>query len=508
MIYIALNDTETDNSKKQGKNESYESGENGAYQWVYDDNLAIIDNYERYDEEWELPYIDDETFAVIKAAYEEIDFNGEFETGDPKVYDEYRWKFWELLQGRGVIWDQETGKELTILEFLEESFYLDEYDPAKQHYIYYFYDMDGDGCPELGIWETESLYFLRYNKELDRFSVWYKMGGWYYPLGTRKGICSPNLGNHNSYVLLDENADIECSIYFFHEYESRKDDLYMVTLPDYADKGREVEVTQEMKAQGAYIRSFEQWFFRVTEEQYDELTDPYYEAYRKGHHEREEVQYSYVELFGDFIQAESQGEEESVPNEAADSITEDGDHEEVSGFSLSDFGEAAAFIDYEFIQENHEILEYNICTSPRYDYADTILAEYLRSEIEEDERAVREFGLLAPIKIDYFTYDLNEDGLEDYLVCIDGYLWSGSGGNTFRIYVQEEEGTLRKIFSVTTRIHNVSELPGGHAPIAVLSERINDYYMLVLPGNRILPGSRILKYDSDSDCYQYDDFEF
>lgn len=146
--------------------------------------------------------------------------------------------------------------------------------------------MDGDGCPELGIWETQSLYFLRYNKELDRFSVWYKKGGWYYPLGTRKGLCSPNLGKFNYYVLLDENAATECETYFFHEYYTRREDLYMVMLPVYADKEREVEVTQKMKKQGAYVRSFEQWFFQVTEEQYDELAAPYFEAYWKGHHLR------------------------------------------------------------------------------------------------------------------------------------------------------------------------------------------------------------------------------
>lgn len=281
----------------------------GDYPWVYSSDTDIRYDYEYLGEERVPPYVDNEIFAVVRAAYGEVDFNGEFETGDSEAYDDYRWKFWELLQGRGIIWNQETGKELTILEFLEESFYLDEYDPTKQPYIYYFYDMDGDGYPELGIWETQSLYFLRYNKEIDRFSVWYnEMGGWYYPIGTRKGICAPN-GKWCSYILLDKNAETECKTYFFHEYYTRREDLYMVMLPIYADKEREVEVTQEMKEQGAYVRSVGQWFYRVTEEQYDELTDPYFEAYWKGYHERNDVEYSYDELFGDFIQEETQGVE-------------------------------------------------------------------------------------------------------------------------------------------------------------------------------------------------------
>ncbi len=209
------------------------------------------------------------------------------------------------------------------------------------------------------------------------------------------------------------------------------------------------------------------------------------------------------EVAGNIIEEEnvqSGTEEESVPNEATDSITEDKDQEEGTGSGLSDFEKAAEFIDYELIQQNHEILEYDICTSPRYDYADTILSEYLREDVEEDERAVREFGLVAPIEIDYFTYDLNDDGLEDYLVCIDGYLWSGSGGNTFRIYVQEEEETLREVFSVTMRMHlpDVSGLPGGHAPIAVLNEKVDGYYVLVTS-----PNSNIMRYDADSGEYHF-----
>lgn len=273
------------------------------YLWVYDDNWAIIEDYERFGEEWELPGIDDETFAVIKAAYGEIDFNGKFEIGDPEIYDEYRWKFWELLQGRGWILDSETGEEFTVADYLE-------YDSENNYYIYYFFDIDGDNCPELGILEeTQCIYFLCYDKETDRFIVWYDgMGGfWTWPIGTRKGMCAAN-GKWYSYFLLDENADIECGTNFFY-YPHGDDVLRMVTLPVYADKEREVEVTQKMKEQGAYVRSFEQWFFRVTEEQYNELTGPYFEAYWKGYHERNDVTYSYDELFGDFIQEETQGVE-------------------------------------------------------------------------------------------------------------------------------------------------------------------------------------------------------
>lgn len=270
------------------------------YPWMYNDEWFIIEEYEQYGEKWELPYVDDEIFATIKAAYAEIEYNGEFEMGDPQIYDEYRRKFWELLQGRRQILDYETGEESSIADCMG-------YDPVNPYYIYYFFDIDGDGCPDLGIdIDTTSRYFLRYEKETDEFSMWCRMSGyWERPIGTRK-IMEAGNGKFYNYVLLDENAEIECRTYFFHEYYSRRDDLYMVTLPTYADVEQEVRITQEMEAQGAYVRYNGQWYFRLTEEQYDELTEPYFEAYWKGQDEIENILYSYNDLFGDFIQAESQ----------------------------------------------------------------------------------------------------------------------------------------------------------------------------------------------------------
>lgn len=292
------------------QNSSGEPENIGEHPWVYDTFGDIINDYDDCGEEWGLPYVDDATFTVIREAYAEVDFNGEFETGAPEVYDAYRRRFWELLQGRGIIWDQETGKELTISEFMEETFYFDEYDPGN-YYHYYFYDMDGDGCPDLGIDYSgpDFLYFFRYDKETDRFSVWYKMTGyWDQPIGSRKVMYTTSR-RWNTYILLDENADIECETFFFSYPECAYSFLNMVIMPEYADKEREVEVTQEMKAQGAYVTDSGTWYFRITAEQYDELRAPFYEAFDESQRKIGEVGYSYDELFGDFIQEETQGVE-------------------------------------------------------------------------------------------------------------------------------------------------------------------------------------------------------
>lgn len=281
--------------------------------WIYEEVRDIWDECRQLErgEEWKVPHVDEETFAVIQAAYAKIDFSAEFETGESEVYEEYRQKFWKLMQGEGTIVDWETGEELSIWKFMEKAFCADgeEYEPENHYYTYYLFDMDGDGCPELGIRENDRpTYFLRYDKDADRFYVWYQMSD-YRPIGTGKGMYAFHLLTYDpeiwAYIRLNENADMECRTYLFQKYLDGQEDLFMVMLPVYADKGQEVEVTQEMKGQGVYVRSDGQWYFRITGEQFRELMDAYRKAYRKSNQDKFVVQYSYEELFGDFIQTAS-----------------------------------------------------------------------------------------------------------------------------------------------------------------------------------------------------------
>lgn len=158
-------------------------------------------------------------------------------------------------------------------------------------------------------------------------------------------------------------------------------------------------------------------------------------------------------------------------------------------------------IDYDLIQQKYRILEYNICTTPQDDYENMVLNEYLKEDIEQDKEMCEKMWIAAPLEIDYFTYDFNADGLDDYLVCFHGYLWSGSGGNNVRIYIQNEDKTLRMVLDITIRLEEPN-MPGGHTALAVLDERIAGYYAIVLPGS-----NRILRYDSEKDWYEFHDGE-
>lgn len=159
-------------------------------------------------------------------------------------------------------------------------------------------------------------------------------------------------------------------------------------------------------------------------------------------------------------------------------------------------------IDYDFLAENHEILEYNICISPISVYDHSVLREYLKEYLEFDQDFNKKFGAF-PAPKEYFIFDFNGDGLEDYMVCFAGIPWGGVSGNSLMIYVQEEDGVLKQVFSVSAQNHQ-QDGANGHAPVVVLNERTEGYYALVLPWTQ----NRVWSYDREQgryDTYKYAD---
>lgn len=153
------------------------------------------------------------------------------------------------------------------------------------------------------------------------------------------------------------------------------------------------------------------------------------------------------------------------------------------------------------IEAKHKILKYNICASPKYDYENTLLKEYLANDIKQDKELCNKLPELIPLTIDYHLFDFNDDGLEDYLVCYTGGAWVGSAGNVVQIYIQESNGLLKKILDINMRLHNDS-LSGKHHDFTVLDEKTNGYYALVLPDSH-----RILRYSVESERYEFQEGE-
>lgn len=152
------------------------------------------------------------------------------------------------------------------------------------------------------------------------------------------------------------------------------------------------------------------------------------------------------------------------------------------------------FFEFEEIEEKHEILEYDISTSPQYDYENTLLQEYVKNEKKEAEKFVNTFGSRYEPWIDYHLFDFNDDGIEDYLLCIDGILYSGTAGHSVQIFIAKEDGTIENVLSINLRFcHYKSSV---HERFTVLNEKTDGYYAIVLPGT-----NRILRYDKREGRY-------
>lgn len=135
---------------------------------VYDNWHSIVDQ-----EEWDMPYADQKTFETIQSAYEEVEFFGEFEKGNLEVYDEYIELFVKLVRNEKPFWDKETGEEKYLKDYVRGG---DDYDANVAEY--YFFDVDGDSYPELGVVYNCQKYIFKYDSEEKKYILWYELGTW------------------------------------------------------------------------------------------------------------------------------------------------------------------------------------------------------------------------------------------------------------------------------------------------------------------------------------------
>ena len=171
--------------------------------------------YEYWDElrdEKDLPYADETTVQVLMDAYEELEYVGIFEPGNVEDYDEYIKKYKRLVDN-----------EVPFLDDEGNAFYVKEYERLDQYpnatYSYYFFDMDGDEEPELGIQGYMGNYFLDvfdYDREADVFRLWYSAGAGYELAGRQKLFCIDYMhtGPRCAFTQLDEDGNEELNVFF------------------------------------------------------------------------------------------------------------------------------------------------------------------------------------------------------------------------------------------------------------------------------------------------------
>lgn len=170
-----------------------------------------------------------------------------------------------------------------------------EYNPNE--FTYYLFDMDGDGNPELCIWNYATFVF-KYDMQSKEMILWLSTGSPSERIHGTQTLRWDWDGVRHTLCRLDESGEVAFGVYFMEEATwSNGKVAFMVTVPSYEDK--EIEITMKMKKQAYFNEEDGLYYFNVTEAQYDELTKDYFQAREKSEEELEKVTYTYEELFSD-----------------------------------------------------------------------------------------------------------------------------------------------------------------------------------------------------------------
>ncbi|MCM1127785.1 MAG: WG repeat-containing protein [Lachnospiraceae bacterium] len=254
-----------------------------------------------YDSHRDFPYgnmdfVDERAYAFLKKAYDELDFTGEFQTGDLDLYDKYKVKFKELLNNEITFTELKTGEEYYIDDYTGLRTYGSEkFEPSK--FQYYLFDMDGDDAPELCIWDRET-YIFKYYSEFGEMALWMELSSHNEHIHGTKVLNWIWDGVRYQLTRLDEQGNPVFRVYFLLEgCWSNGIETYLAALPYFYDR-EQIEIPAEMKEQGYFSEEDNLYLFQVTEEQFDELTQDYFDACRESEKGEKKVAFTYEELFG------------------------------------------------------------------------------------------------------------------------------------------------------------------------------------------------------------------
>lgn len=243
-------------------------------------NISIDENSDN-----DADYIDNETFDYIKECYDNIDFSSDFKTCDSSVNEQYKKQYLRLLDCDVKFRVKDTDEEYYINQYNEMNC-GDEYD--KKDYVYYYFDADNDSLPELCITdETRFIYIMKYISYSDEFVLWHEVDTtWIRLLGSRKlWLYSGTSPIKYAFYQLDQNGDTEYTVMFYIEERYKQESnetetVYMLTLPEFSHEDSHC-------------------YYRVTEEQWNELTENFFEEKEISKEKIKEVRFTYDELFNE-----------------------------------------------------------------------------------------------------------------------------------------------------------------------------------------------------------------
>ena len=241
-----------------------------------------------------IPFVDEKLYLYIKEIYENTNWDIQYSQGDESKFIPYKEQFIKLLNEECCFVDSQ-GCEQTLSHFGEIDMADPDYDPS--HFSYYFYDVDGDGTPELGMTDNQRfLYIFKYEEQANRFILWDEYYLSMSLMGTGKFEWSGTQGD-TGMMERTQDGNYIFKVRFLVEGNAKSDNagddvwLYFVALPD------DIELEEWMLPQATFKDViYANYFFRVTKEQYEELSEPFYKAAREAYEKREDVLYTYEEL--------------------------------------------------------------------------------------------------------------------------------------------------------------------------------------------------------------------
>ena len=231
----------------------------------------------------DVPFAGQEALDLVRDLYEEAGFAGTYQAGDRSLYDYYREKFALLLKGEVTVYDPE-GEE-SILNGL---YSMDDY-RYTGNAAFYFFDMDGDGAPELCIAGNRGTFICRYDVRTDSYHTWWEhTSSGHTILGTRK-IMWDHSGDDEHFMQLDADGEIGSGVTFMNVYWPER--RYLVSIPGFEERERDGQISAEVERQVLYDPYRGMYCLRVTEGQYDELIEGLHDARRAAWEERVPLSY-------------------------------------------------------------------------------------------------------------------------------------------------------------------------------------------------------------------------
>ena len=280
-----------------------------VYSYIHGTEQPREDGLNKYDSVYDFPmdeiaYPDVEAFTLLESAYQEVDFYGDFKPGDLKLYDNFKLDFERLLHNEVPFTRKSTGERMHLQEF-DELTHHEVFDPRNISYC--FFDMNEDGTPELCLGAgTESYsYIFKYNPDDDEFILIHELYPSYYQLNGSNKIRYEGVGGSGLHCLFYKYNGLNEEEYnvsffmqpFYNDKIGESDVIYMAGLPHYTDKSKKVVIPQGLKSKAYLDEGYDTYYFRITEEQFDDLTEDYWEASRLASETIKNVSYSYDELF-------------------------------------------------------------------------------------------------------------------------------------------------------------------------------------------------------------------